>query len=377
MAGLTSQSSANSLFYALEGHERKPNIDIRNFEKLSNYWENVRLFYQTFESGLKSPHTEVYIHEMPGGQYSNLQQQAKAVGLGDRWDEVKEMYTRVNHLFGDIVKVTPSSKVVGDMALYLVKNNLTEEDIYKQGETLDFPDSVVELFQGYLGQPYEGFPKELQRIILKRREPITVRPGELLEDFDFQKAINILYQTISRSVTSHDVISYALYPKVFMDYQKTFEQYGEISVLDTPTFLYGMRLGEDIQVEIEKGKTLMVKLVSIGQAQLDGTRTLYFELNGQSREVIIKDESIKTTVISRLKADPLNSYHLGASMPGTVIKVLTKKGERVSKGDHLMITEGMKMETTIQAPFDGIVKDIFVLCGEAIQQGDLLIELIN
>ncbi|MDQ0197973.1 pyruvate carboxylase [Neobacillus ginsengisoli] len=377
MAGLTSQPSANSLFYALEGHERKPNIDIRSFEKLSNYWENVRLFYQAFESGMKSPHTEIYIHEMPGGQYSNLQQQAKAVGLGNRWDEVKDMYTRVNHLFGDIVKVTPSSKVVGDMALYLVQNNLTEENIYKRGETLDFPDSVVELFQGYLGQPYQGFPKELQRIVLKRREPITVRPGELLEDFDFQKTKNTLYQTINRFVTSHDVISYALYPKVFLDYQKTFEQYGDISVLDTPTFLYGMRLGEEIQVEIEKGKTLMVKLVSIGQAQLDGTRTLYFELNGQSREVIIKDESIKTTVISRLKADPLNSYHLGASMPGTVIKVLTKKGERVSKGDHLMITEGMKMETTIQAPFDGIVKDIYVLSGEAIQSGDLLIELIN
>ncbi|WP_078414804.1 pyruvate carboxylase [Priestia abyssalis] len=377
MAGLTSQPSANSLYYALEGHVRRPNIDIRGLEQLSAYWEDVRPYYQAFESGMNAPHTEVYVHEMPGGQYSNLQQQAKAVGLEGRWDEVKDMYSRVNRLFGDLVKVTPSSKVVGDMALYMVQNNLTEDDVYERGEMLDFPESVIELFEGYLGQPYEGFPKELQRIVLKGREPITVRPGELLEDIDFHQIEQTLHHTMNRPVTSHEVIAYALYPKVFMDYQKIVEQYGNVSVLDTPTFLYGMRLGEEIEVEIEKGKTLMVKLVSIGQAQPDGTRTVYFELNGQSREVIIKDESIKTTVVSRLKADPANSKHLGATMPGTVIKVLVQKGEKVSKGDHLIITEAMKMETTIQAPFDGIVRDTYVLSGEAIQSGDLLIELIN
>lgn len=375
MAGLTSQPSANSLYYALDGHERKPNIDIRGLEQLSAYWEDVRKYYQPFESGMNSPHTEVYVHEMPGGQYSNLQQQAKAVGLEDRWDEVKDMYARVNHLFGDLVKVTPSSKVVGDMALYMVQNSLTEEDVYERGETMDFPDSVIELFEGSLGQPYGGFPKELQRIILKGKEPITVRPGELLEDIDFQRIEETLYEALNRPVTSHEVISYALYPKVFMDYQKIVEQYGNVSVLDTPTFLYGMRLGEEIEVEIEKGKTLMVKLVSIGQAQPDGTRTVYFELNGQSREVIIKDESIKTTVVSRVKADLANLRHVGATMPGTVIKVLVQKGEKISKGDYLIITEAMKMETTIQAPFDGMVKDIYVSNGEAIQTGDLLIEL--
>lgn len=377
MAGLTSQPSANSLYYALEGHDRKPNIDIRSLEQLSSYWEDVRPYYQPFESGMNAPHTEVYVHEMPGGQYSNLQQQAKAAGLGYRWEEVKDMYSRVNHLFGDLVKVTPSSKVVGDMALYMVQTNLTEEDVYERGETLDFPDSVIELFEGYLGQPYEGFPTEIQRIILKGKEPITVRPGELLEDIDLKQVEETLYHTLNRPVTSHEAIAYALYPKVFMDYQKTVEQYGNLSVLDTPTFLYGMRLGEEIEIEIEKGKTLMVKLVSIGQAQPDGTRTVYFELNGQSREVIIKDESIKTTVVSRLKADPTNSNHLSATMPGTVIKVLVQKGEKVSKGEHLIITEAMKMETTIQASFDGTVKDIHVLSGEGIQPGDLLIELIN
>jgi pyruvate carboxylase len=375
MAGLTSQPSANTLYYALEGTERAPEVDIASLEKLSRYWEDVRKYYADFESGMNAPHTEVYMHEMPGGQYSNLQQQAKAVGLGDRWDEVKEMYRRVNDLFGDIVKVTPSSKVVGDMALYMVQNNLTEQDIYERGETLDFPDSVVELFEGYLGQPHGGFPETLQRIILKGREPITVRPGELLEPVDFEKVREELYHLTQREVTDYDVLAYALYPKVFVEYARTVEQFGDVSVLDTPTFLYGMRLGEEIEVEIERGKTLIVKLVSIGQPQADGTRIVYFELNGQPREIVIKDESIKTTVVARVKADRNNPNHIAATMPGTVVKVLVEKGEKVKKGDHLMITEAMKMETTVQAPFSGVVKDIYVQGGDAIQTGDLLIEL--
>lgn len=375
MAGLTSQPSANTLYYALEGTERAPEVDIYGLEQLARYWEDVRKFYQEFESGMNAPHTEVYMHEMPGGQYSNLQQQAKAVGLGDRWDEVKEMYRRVNDLFGDIVKVTPSSKVVGDMALYMVQNNLTEQDIFERGETLNFPDSVVEFFEGYLGQPHGGFPKELQRIILKGREPITVRPGELLEPVDFEQIKRELYDKLGREVTDFDAIAYALYPKVFLEYAETVEKYGDISVLDTPTFLYGMRLGEEIEVEIERGKTLIVKLVSIGQPQADGTRVVYFELNGQPREVIIRDESIKAAVAERIKADRTNPNHIAATMPGTVVKVLVEKGEKVDKGDHLMVTEAMKMETTVQAPFAGIVKDIYVKNGDAIQAGDLLIEL--
>ncbi|MGG3893256.1 pyruvate carboxylase [Geobacillus stearothermophilus] len=375
MAGLTSQPSANTLYYALEGTERAPEVDIYGLEQLARYWEDVRKFYQEFESGMNAPHTEVYMHEMPGGQYSNLQQQAKAVGLGDRWDEVKEMYRRVNDLFGDIVKVTPSSKVVGDMALYMVQNNLTEQDIFERGETLNFPDSVVEFFEGYLGQPHGGFPKELQRIILKGREPITVRPGELLEPVDFEQIKRELHDKLGREVTDFDAIAYALYPKVFLEYADTVEKYGNISVLDTPTFLYGMRLGEEIEVEIERGKTLIVKLVSIGQPQADGTRVVYFELNGQPREVIIRDESIKAAVAERIKADRTNPNHIAATMPGTVVKVLVEKGEKVDKGDHLMVTEAMKMETTVQAPFAGIVKDIYVKSGDAIQAGDLLIEL--
>ncbi|WP_042456057.1 pyruvate carboxylase [Neobacillus dielmonensis] len=377
MAGLTSQPSCNSLYYALEGGKRKPNVHIESLEALSSYWEDVRKYYHDFESGMMSPHTEVYQHEMPGGQYSNLQQQAKAVGLGDRWEQVKHMYARVNLMFGDIVKVTPSSKVVGDMALFMVQNNLTEEDVLIKGHSLDFPDSVVELFQGYLGQPYGGFPEELQKVILKGKQPLECRPGELLEPVDFDSLKEELFVKLGRQATSFELISYALYPKVFLDYIKTVEAFGDLSVMDTPTFLYGLRLGEEVKIEIETGKTLIVKLVSIGQPQSDGTRIVYFELNGQPREVVIKDESIKATSAARVKADSNNESHIAASMPGTVVKVLIEKGEKVEQGDHLMITEAMKMETTVQAPFSGTVKEIYVLSGDAIQTGDLLIELVK
>ena len=375
MAGHTSQPSANSLYYALKGTERQPKLDIRSLEALNEYWEATRKYYEGFESGMNAPHTEVYEHEMPGGQYSNLQQQAKAVGLKGRWNEVKDMYRRVNDLFGDIVKVTPSSKVVGDMALYMVQNDLTEDDLYEKGENLDFPDSVVEFFQGYLGQPYQGFPKELQKIILKGKEAITNRPGENLPPVHFQELKEELYNTLDRQVTAHDLISYALYPKVFLEFERFREQFGDVSVLDTPTFFYGLRLGEEVEIEIEQGKTLIVKLVSVSKPQDNGNRIVYFELNGQPREVVIKDQNVKTSVVQRPKADKSNPNHIGATMPGTVIKKLVEKGEKVKKGDHLMITEAMKMETTVQAPFDGTVQAIHVNDGDAIETGDLLIEL--
>lgn len=375
MAGLTSQPSANTLYYALQGNERQPDLDIEGLEKLGHYWEDVRKYYKDFESGMNAPHTEVYMHEMPGGQYSNLQQQAKAVGLESRWDEVKRMYRQVNDMFGDVVKVTPSSKVVGDMALYMVQNDLTEQDVYDRGETLDFPDSVVEFFQGYLGQPYQGFPEKLQSIILKGRESFTDRPGERLEEVDFTELRNTLQEKLGREVNDQELISYALYPKVFEEYDSFCEENGDLSVLDTLTFFYGLRLGEEIEIEIEKGKTLIVKLVSLGQPQADGTRIVYFELNGQPREVVVKDENVKSAIAVKPKAEKGNLNHVGASMPGTVIKVLVEKGEKVKKGDHLIITEAMKMETTVQASRDGVITDIHVVNGESIQTGDLLIEL--
>ncbi len=375
MAGLTSQPSANSLYYAMKGGKREVRADIDALEKLSYYWEDVRKYYKDFESGMISPHSEIYVHEMPGGQYSNLQQQAKAVGLGDRWEEVKHMYSRVNLLFGDIVKVTPSSKVVGDMALFMVQNDLDENTVLTRGQTIDFPDSVIEFFQGYLGQPHGGFPEALQQVVLKDRQAITVRPGELLEPIQFEQLETVLEDKLNRPVTKKDVLAYALYPKVFEEYAKTEESFGNISVLDTPTFLYGLKLGEIIEVEIEKGKTLIIKLVSIGEPQHNGTRVLYFELNGQSRELVIQDMTVEVDGNLALKADPSNPNQIGATMPGTVLKVVVSKGSPVKRGDHLLITEAMKMETTVQAPKDGVVKEVYASAGDAISTGDLLIEI--
>lgn len=374
MSGLTSQPSINSLYYAMKGSKREIKADIEALEQLSYYWEDVRSFYNDFESGMKSPHSEIYVHEMPGGQYSNLQQQAKAVGLGDRWEEVKKMYSRVNMLFGDIVKVTPSSKVVGDMALFMVQNDLNEENIYTRGLSIDFPDSVVELFQGYLGQVHGGFPQELQKVILKDKEAINVRPGELLEPVDFNQIHDMLANKFNREMSKQDVLAYALYPKVFEDYLSATDSFGDISVLDTPTFLYGLKLGEEIEVEIEKGKTLIIKLIEIGEPQHDGTRILYFELNGQSRELVIQDLTVEVDGKISLKADPSNPNQIGATMPGTVLKVVVSKGSTVKRGDHLLITEAMKMETTVQAPKDGVVKEVYAKAGDAISTGDLLIE---
>lgn len=373
MAGLTSQPSASSLSYALKGSNREVIGNIDAFEKISYYWEDVRKYYQDFESGMMSPHTEVYVHEMPGGQYSNLQQQAKAVGLSDRWEEVKEMYSRVNMLFGDVVKVTPSSKVVGDMTLFMVQNNLDEVSVITRGKTIDFPDSVIEFFEGYIGQPYGGFPKELQKVILKDREPITVRPGELLEPVDFEAIKEMLFHKLERPVTSQEVLAYTLYPKVFEEYSETDKNFGDVSVLDTPTFLYGLRLGEEIEVEIEVGKTLIIKLVSISEPTHDGNRIIYFELNGQPREISIQDMNVEVSHLAKPKADLTNDGHIGATMPGTVLKVAISSGSKVKRGQHLLITEAMKMETTVQAPFNGVVKEIHVVAGEAIATGDLLI----
>ncbi|MBP2077891.1 pyruvate carboxylase [Oceanobacillus polygoni] len=374
MSGLTSQPSAQALYHALEGKQRKPQVDIDAYEEISHYWEGIREYYQDFESGMKAPHTEIYFHEMPGGQYSNLKQQAKAVGLGNRWNEVKTMFRKVNDMFGDIVKVTPSSKVIGDMTLFMVQNDLSEADIYEKGHSIDFPDSVIEFAQGYIGQPYQGFPEKLQKIILKDREAITVRPGELLEPIDFDGLRDELFKSLDRQVTSFDLIAYALYPKVFMDYHHFCESYGDMSVLDTPTFFYGMNLGEEIEVEIEKGKTLIVRLVSISEPKEDGTRVFYFELNGQSREIRVKDNSIESLISTRPKVDKSNDKQIGATMPGTVLAVNCSTGDSVAKGDHLLTTEAMKMETTIQAPYEGVIKAIHVKAGDSIEVNDLLIE---
>ena len=375
MGGMTSQPSANTLFYALEGHARQPKVDIKALTDLSHYWEDVRTYYQGFESGIAFPNPEVYTHAMPGGQYSNLQQQAKAVGLEKKWIQVQTMYAKVNDMFGDIVKVTPSSKVVGDMALYMVQNNLTQDDIYERSDYLDFPNSVVEFFRGQLGQPYQGFPKELQRIILKGQKPLSERPGALLAPMNFEEIRSTLKDTLIRPLNNRDVISYSLYPQVFLDWAQFTRTYDDVSVLDTPSFFYGLRIGEEIKVEIEDGKTLVIKLLTVGEPNADGTRTIIFELNGLTRDVAIRDKSLKTVVVSRLKADKDDPRQIGATMAGSVLKVLVEKGAQVKKGDHLFVTEAMKMQTTVQAPFSGVIKEIYVKATDPIYPEDLLLEL--
>ncbi|MDU3988315.1 MAG: pyruvate carboxylase [Staphylococcus sp.] len=374
MSGLTSQPSVNSLYYALDGFKRNMRTDIQGLEELSHYWSTVRPYYVDFESDIKSPNTEIYQHEMPGGQYSNLSQQAKSLGLGERFNEVKDMYRRVNFLFGDIVKVTPSSKVVGDMALYMVQNDLDEQSIIEQGYKLDFPESVVSYFKGEIGQPVNGFNKQLQDIILKGQQPLTERPGEYLKPVDFDEIREQLQDKNYGEVTEQDIISYVLYPKVFDQFIQTRQQYGNLSLLDTPTFFFGMRNGETVEIEIENGKRLIIKLETISEADEKGNRTIYYVMNGQARRITIKDENIKTNANVKPKADKTNPNHIGAQMPGSVTEVKVSVGDEVKVNQPLLITEAMKMETTIQAPFNGVIKKVTVGNGDAIATGDLLIE---
>ncbi len=375
LAGGTSQPSMQSIYYALEHGPRHASINVKNAEQIDHYWEDVRKYYAPFEAGITSPQTEVYMHEMPGGQYTNLKSQAAAVGLGHRFDEIKQMYRKVNMMFGDIIKVTPSSKVVGDMALFMIQNELTEEDVYARGNELNFPESVVSFFRGDLGQPVGGFPEELQKIIVKDKSVITDRPGLHAEKVDFATVKADLEQKIGYEPGDHEVISYIMYPQVFLDYQKMQREFGAVTLLDTPTFLHGMRLNEKIEVQIEKGKTLSIRLDEIGEPDLAGNRVLFFNLNGQRREVVINDQSVQTQIVAKRKAETGNPNQIGATMPGSVLEILVKAGDKVKKGQALMVTEAMKMETTIESPFDGEVIALHVVKGEAIQTQDLLIEI--
>lgn len=370
----TSQPSMNSLYYGLTGHERQPELDPVYMERMSDYFASIRPYYKGVDKTNPYPSTEVYQHEMPGGQYSNLQQQAKSVGLGDRWDEIKKVYHQVNMMFGDIIKVTPSSKVVGDMTLFMVQNDLTEEDVYNKGETLDFPQSVVEFFQGYLGVPYQGFPEKLQKIILKGKKPLAGRPGKFLAPVDFEDVRKHLVEMGSKA-TDEDVIAYCLYPKVFSDYVEFLSDYDDISSLDTPTFFFGMKRGTAIHVTIEKGKMLIIKLIHISEVDEDGNRTVSFEFNGQPRDIKIRDKHVKTTGVVRHKVDKSQPGEVGATLSGSVVKILVNKGQLVTKGEPLVVTEAMKMETTITAPVDGLVGEIYVREGSRIESGDCLIKI--
>jgi len=373
LSGLTAQPNLNALVAALEGSERDPLVDSRGLQKLANYWETVRDYYAPFESGLKSGTAEVYHHEIPGGQYSNYKPQVAGLGLIERWDECKEMYHKVNLLFGDIVKVTPSSKVVGDMSMFLVKNNLQPEDVFTSKEDLAFPESVVGMFKGMLGQPYQGWPQELQKIILKGEQPITCRPGELLEPVDFVEEKLKLEEKLGHRVDDRALVSAILYPNVYPEFDRHRQEYSDTSVIPTPIFFYGLEPGQETSLDIEPGKTLIIKLNAVGKVQKDGTRTVYFELNGNNRSVEIRDQSAQSDDVVRVKAEKGNSAHIGAPMPGKVFKINVKAGDVIKAGDVLMVTEAMKMETNIKAKADGTVAEVKFKEGDKVEKEDLVI----
>ena len=377
MAGLTSQPALNSVVAALEHTNRSTGLELDDLQKISDYWATIRPIYSQFESELKSGTTEIYKYEIPGGQYSNLKPQVESFGLGHRFEDVKEMYKTVNEMLGDIVKVTPSSKVVGDMAIFMVQNDLTPENIYEKGKNMAFPDSVVSYFQGMMGQPMGGFPEKLQNLVLKGEKPITCRPGELLEPEDFEKIEEHLRENFKIEPTDKDTLSYALYPKVFEDYLKYIEEHGDFSRMGSDIFFHGIKEGETCEVEIEEGKILVIKLLEIGRLDEEGNRTLYFEVNDSRRAIKIYDEASVVTneAVYTQMADPENKKEIGASIPGTVAKILVEPGAKVKAKETVAIIEAMKMETNVTSTIDGTVKSIVVKEGQNVESGELLIRL--
>ncbi len=379
LSGLTSQPNFNSIVEMLKFNDRAPATNIDSLNTYSNYWSAVREYYYPFESGLKAGSGEVFKHEIPGGQYSNLKPQAQALGLEDRFHEITKMYSEVNALFGNIIKVTPSSKVVGDMAQYLVSNNLTIEDVLQRGDTISFPESVVSFFKGDLGQPVGGFPKPLQDIVLKDQKPYTDRPNAHIPPIDFEldfKAFKTTFEKeLDRPLHISDFLSYSLYPKVFTKTYNKHLKYGSLINVPTKNFFYGMDVGEEIIVTLDKGKSLLITLESIGDPNANGMVTIYFRVNGQGRSVDIKDTSIKVDEIEHKKADKTNKKEIGAPLQGMLSSVLVKAGEQINKNQPLFIIEAMKMETTITAVEDATVDQIVLESGTMVNSEDLIIML--
>lgn len=373
MSGLTSQPNFNSLIEVLKDNERRPITDRQSLDEFSAYWERVREYYFTFESGLKAGTGDVYRHEIPGGQYSNLKPQARALGLEDRFEEIKETYARVNEMLGGVIKVTPSSKVVGDFALFLTSNDLSVEDVMERGEELSFPESVKSFFKGELGQPYGGFPEKLQKIVLKGEKPITDHPNSSLEPVDFEAEIPLFQEKFGSDLTKRDFLSYKLYPKVFEDYIENGRRYGRLAALPTPPFLYGLLPHEECMVEIAEGKTLMVQFVYKEAPDEEGVCRVHFKLNGQSRAVDVQDQSVAVVKVSHRKAKELNE--IGSPLQGKLARVLVEADQKVKKGDPMFIIEAMKMETIVNAPRAAKVTKIELQEGTMLMIDDLVIEL--
>jgi pyruvate carboxylase len=377
VSGGTSQPNLNSIVEALRHTPRDTQLGIETLNECSDYWETVRTYYLPFDSGPKAGSARLYQHEIPGGQYTNLREQAAALGLGHRWREVEKMYAEVNQLFGDIVKVTPSSKVVGDMALFLMARELQPADILELDERHDvpFPNSVVEMFSGVLGVPPGGWPKKLQKIILRGQQPLKGRPGSNLPPVDFQKEQSLLEEKAGRSIRRDDLLSYLLYPDVFSKFDKFRQTYSDVSVLPTPAFFYGLKSGEEITVEIESGKSLIIKFLTISEPHPDGTRTLFFELNGQPREITARDRALRPTERAHPKADPGDPGQVGAPTAGVISGVAVQLNHAVERGAKLLTLEAMKMQSNIYAPVSGRVVKLLVTPGQHVEAKDLLVTI--
>ena len=374
MSGLTSQPALNSVVAAMENTGRDTGLSLDKLQGISDYWDAVRPVYSNFESGLKSGTAEIYKYEIPGGQYSNLKPQVESFGLGHKFKEVKEMYKTVNEMFGDIVKVTPSSKVVGDLAIFMIQNDLDSENIYDKAKEMDFPDSSVSYFQGMMGQPMGGFPEELRQLVLKGKETIYTRPGELLPDEDFDKIKSHLDENYNMESDDKDVLSYALYPKVYEDYLKYIEDTGAFKYMGSDIYFHGLTEGETCEVKIDEGKLLVIKLIEVRKISDEGFRDIVFELNGNRRVINVKDESAKTVAngVSKQMADVEIPGEIGANIPGTIIKVLAKEGDQVDAKTPIAVIEAMKMETNILSPVTGTIIDMHVKEGQQVEAGELI-----
>jgi len=378
MSSMTSQPSMNAVVEALRGSKRDTGLDFEELDELSRYYGRIRKVYEQFESDMKAPNAEIYKYEIPGGQYSNLLAQVTSMGSADEFESIKALYKDANDLLGNIVKVTPTSKAVGDLAIFMFKNGLTKENILTAGAGLSYPDSVVSYFQGMMGQPYGGFPKELQKIVLKDIEPLTDRPGKSLPPVDFEAIKKHLvekynYGDKSEEVMNQKAISYALYPKVYEDYCEHFQMYNDVTRLESHVYFYGLRKGEETYLNIGEGKQLLIKYIEEGEPDENGVRTLTFQVNGMLRTVKIQDKNLEIKADRKLKADKTNPQHLGSSIPGTVGKVLVKEGDAVTENMPLLTVEAMKMETTVVSKITGTVDKIYVQQGDTVSQDDLLI----
>jgi pyruvate carboxylase len=375
MSGQTSQPNLNSIVAALDHTRRGSEVDLDALNQCADYWETVREYYAPFDTGPKSGTAEVYIHEMPGGQYTNLKEQAESMGLGARWHELARTYADVNMAFGDIVKVTPSSKVVGDMAIFLANHNMTMEQFGRltPDHNLTLPTSVIEMFMGSLGEPEGGWPKDLQKIILRGATPQAGRPGVILPRIDLEETAAIVEKKIGRRLAHDEVLSYLMYPDVFLKYARSRQMYGDVEVLPTPQFYYGMERGDDIAVELEPGKALAIKFLTVGEPHPDGTRTVFFELNGQPREVTIRDRKLDVKEAAKPKADPNQPGQIGAPIPGVVSTVAVELNQQIKKGERLLVMEAMKMQSTVYAPLGGKVTQLLVHPGQHVEAKDLLL----